>query len=96
MPDRWRVWARVSLASGVERHSRDEIERPFNLTSGPLFRALLLRLADNRHALLATMHHSIFDGWSYGVLGRELAHLYRGPLDPPAGLGRAADALRSG
>ena len=50
---------------------------PFDLTTGPLLRAMLLRLAAEEHILLLTMHHIISDGWSLGVLGREVGALYR-------------------
>ncbi len=55
---------------------REEALRPFNLERGPLFRAGLLRLAETDHLLLITMHHVVSDGWSLGVLVRELATLY--------------------
>ncbi len=48
----------------------------FDLAQGPLLRALLLRLADDEHRLVLSMHHIVSDGWSIGVLGRELASLY--------------------
>ena len=44
--------------------------------TGPLLRAALLRLAEDEHVLLLTMHHIVSDGWSMGVLVRELAALY--------------------
>ncbi|HVG46074.1 MAG TPA: amino acid adenylation domain-containing protein, partial [Longimicrobium sp.] len=50
--------------------------RPFDLEHGPLFRALLLRLAPEDHLLLLWMHHAVSDGWSTGVLLRELSALY--------------------
>ena len=50
---------------------------PFDLTTGPLLRATLLRLAAEEHILLLTMHHIISDGWSLGVLVREVGALYR-------------------
>ncbi|MEW6736479.1 MAG: condensation domain-containing protein, partial [Acidobacteriota bacterium] len=53
-----------------------ESERPFDLTSGPLFRALLLRLDEQEHILFLSMHHIIFDGWSLGILLKELAIIY--------------------
>ena len=61
----------------------------FDLAQGPLWRVLLLRLAPEEHILLLTLHHSIADGWSQGVLVRELATLYAGlvldaPVDLPA------------
>src|SRR5690606_31292814 len=43
---------------------------------GPLFRAALLRLAEDEHVLLLGMHHIVSDGWSFGVLSRELGTLY--------------------
>ncbi len=53
-----------------------EGRQPFDMSSGPLLRAKLLRLADQEHILLVTMHHCVTDGWSTGVLVRELAALY--------------------
>ncbi|HEX6910169.1 MAG TPA: condensation domain-containing protein, partial [Longimicrobium sp.] len=54
----------------------DDAGQPFDLAAGPLFRASLLRLADDEHALLLAMHHVVSDGWSLGVFHRELAALY--------------------
>ncbi|HEX2202458.1 MAG TPA: amino acid adenylation domain-containing protein [Longimicrobium sp.] len=53
-----------------------EATTAFDLTAGPLFRARLLKLADDRHVLLFTLHHVTSDGWSIGVLVRELSALY--------------------
>jgi hypothetical protein len=53
-----------------------EALRPFDLARGPVFRAWLVRLGRREHALLATLHHIASDGWSTGVLRRELGHLY--------------------
>jgi amino acid adenylation domain-containing protein len=53
-----------------------ESQRPFDLSSGPLLRASVVRLMDQDHLLLCTMHHIISDGWSMGVLIRELTTLY--------------------
>ena len=50
--------------------------RPYDLSCGPLFRALLLRLSDREHVVVVSMHHIISDGWSVGVLIRELGALY--------------------
>ncbi len=55
---------------------RAEVERPFDLAAGPLVRAALLGLGAEEHALLVTMHHIASDGWSVGVLVRELGELY--------------------
>jgi len=54
----------------------DEGQRLFDLAQGPLLRAGLLRLDEERFILLFTMHHIITDGWSAGVLLRELTTLY--------------------
>ncbi len=53
-----------------------EIERPFDLSSGPLLRVILLKLSDNEHILLLNMHHIVCDDWSIGVLISELGALY--------------------
>jgi amino acid adenylation domain-containing protein len=50
--------------------------RPFDLERGPLFRAALLRLGADEHALLLNVHHIAADGWSREVLTRELGALY--------------------
>jgi amino acid adenylation domain-containing protein len=54
----------------------DEIARPFDFSSGPLVRALLVRVAPGSHELLLVQHHIISDGWSLGVMLAELAELY--------------------
>ncbi|MFN7611321.1 MAG: amino acid adenylation domain-containing protein, partial [bacterium] len=56
---------------------QQEAERPFDLARGPLIRAGLIRLAAREHIFLLTLHHIIADGWSIGVLVRELCALYR-------------------
>ncbi|RYE42480.1 MAG: non-ribosomal peptide synthetase, partial [Hyphomicrobiales bacterium] len=58
------------------QEAREEASEPFDLATGPLVRGRLLKLADNEHVLLATMHHIVSDGWSMGVLVRELGALY--------------------
>jgi amino acid adenylation domain-containing protein/non-ribosomal peptide synthase protein (TIGR01720 family) len=67
-----------------------EYSRPFDLRTGPLLRALLVRLAGEDHVLLLTAHHIVTDGWSMGILLDELCALYgagpdgtgRDPLPP--------------
>jgi amino acid adenylation domain-containing protein len=58
------------------RHLREETGRPFDLTAGPLIRAVLLRLHRDEHLLLLSVHHIVFDGWSEGILLHELGLLY--------------------
>ncbi|MEH2319621.1 non-ribosomal peptide synthetase [Nostoc sp.] len=53
-----------------------EIEHPFDLSSAPLLRVMLLVLSETEHILLLNMHHIICDDWSMGVLIRELGTLY--------------------
>ncbi|HEX6240670.1 MAG TPA: condensation domain-containing protein, partial [Polyangiales bacterium] len=60
----------------VRRRATEEAVLPFDLTAGPLFRAALLRLGAEEHVLLLSMHHIVSDGWSIGVLDRELWALY--------------------
>ena len=48
----------------------------FELKDAPLMRAMLLRLSEQEHVLLITIHHIISDGWSMGVLTHELTHFY--------------------
>src|SRR5262249_58619726 len=60
-----------------------EAGRPFDLARGPLLRLRLLRQEAESHLLLATFHHIVFDGWSFGVFCRELSALYPGLSLPP-------------
>jgi amino acid adenylation domain-containing protein len=60
----------------AQRLVTEERERPFDLTTGPLFRTQLLHLDQEEYLLLVTMHHSVSDGWSIGVFEQELAALY--------------------
>jgi amino acid adenylation domain-containing protein len=60
----------------VQRLATNEARRPFDLAEGPLVRATLLRLGENEHVGLLTMHHIVSDGWSTGILIREMAVLY--------------------
>jgi len=57
--------------------ANEEARRPIDLATGPLLHATLLQLAAEDHVLLLTIHHIVADGWSMGVLSRELTALYR-------------------
>jgi hypothetical protein len=59
-----------------ERLSIQEGERRFDLKNGPLFRARLLKLTEQEHMLLVTMHHIVSDGWSIGIFSDEVAAHY--------------------
>ncbi|MBO0799985.1 MAG: AMP-binding protein, partial [Blastocatellia bacterium] len=53
-----------------------ESQQPFDLARGPLLRARVLRLDEDEHLVLLALHHIISDGWSTGILIREIAALY--------------------
>jgi len=60
----------------VDRQMVDEAHIAFDLERGPLFKSKLIRLAADDHILLLTLHHIICDGWSNGVLVREIGEIY--------------------
>lgn len=60
----------------AQRLAQEEAVRPFDLAAGPLVRGRVLRLGAGEHILLLAMHHIVSDGWSMGVLMRELGRLY--------------------
>jgi len=61
----------------ARRLAREEADKPFDLRQGPLFRTALIGLGKYDHVLLLTLHHIVSDGWSMGVLYRELSALYQ-------------------
>lgn len=61
----------------AQRLAVAESERPFDLAHGPLLRARLIRLAEDDHVLLLSVHHVVADGWSMAILFEELTSLYR-------------------
>ncbi|MEU9047156.1 amino acid adenylation domain-containing protein [Kitasatospora sp. NPDC048343] len=63
-------------AARVTALQRAESDTPFDLSRGPLARGRLIVLAEQRHVLLLTLHHAVFDGWSMNVMLRELGTLY--------------------
>ncbi|HYH81347.1 MAG TPA: AMP-binding protein, partial [Longimicrobium sp.] len=86
----------AGMEAGERRRTARALEveaarEPFDLERGPLLRARLLRLAADRHRLILATHHAACDGWSAGVLLREVAALYAAfaagdpsPLSTPA------------
>ena len=68
------------------RRAAQEARLPFDLVHGPPLRVLLLRWADQEHALILSLHHIVCDGWSMSILLREWSQLYSA-----ACLGRTAD-----
>ncbi|MEU4567516.1 amino acid adenylation domain-containing protein [Micromonospora sp. NPDC023956] len=85
--------------AALHRILRAEVTTPFDLRVGPLYRFLLLRVADGDHVLLLLLHHIVTDGWSTGVLRRDLAAGYaaavagHAPRLPPPGRTYAAHVL---
>ncbi|MGS0897367.1 amino acid adenylation domain-containing protein [Burkholderia stagnalis] len=77
-------------ATLLQRLVDEEAHAPFDLAAGPLVRGRLLRFGEQDHVLLLTMHHIVSDGWSLGILTRELGMLYEafcnGAPDPLAPL----------
>ncbi|MGH8773154.1 MAG: condensation domain-containing protein, partial [Burkholderiales bacterium] len=61
----------------VRRLAAEEAQRPFDLARGPLLRVCLLKLGEEDHGLLVTLHHIVTDGWSMGVFIHELSALYQ-------------------
>lgn len=84
-------YSEVEREAFVRFHKSEEVNGRFDLGIGPLIRGRLLTLGEEEYVLLITMHHIIVDGWSKGVLLRELALLYEAycegranPLQPLA------------
>ncbi|HEY6351239.1 MAG TPA: amino acid adenylation domain-containing protein, partial [Candidatus Angelobacter sp.] len=75
----------------LERVIAEEAGAGFDLERGPLIRGRLIRLGEEEHALLISMHHIVSDGWSLGVLFKEMSELYgayvEGEADPLPELG---------
>ncbi len=74
--------------AAARRHARAEAERPFDLAAGSFLRAAVVRLGAAEHLLLLTLHHVASDGWSLGLLARELSALYAAAVahSEPSGL----------
>jgi amino acid adenylation domain-containing protein len=70
------AWEAKEREQELWRRVREEASAPFDLSRGPLLRMRVLRLSANEHVLLMTLHHIISDGWSMGVMIRELGALY--------------------
>ncbi len=73
-------WVDLSTEEASEHQlgllAEAEARAPFDLEQGPLIRGRLVKLGEQEHVLLITMHHIVSDGWSQGVLARELGMLY--------------------
>lgn len=83
------VPAAMAHPEGIEELAREIFLRPFDLTSGPLFRLEMLEIARDEIVIALAIHHSIADGWTLGVFVQDLCSAYlmdvrgmRGPLPP--------------
>ncbi len=76
----------------MRSHLLELIHQPFDLQSGPLLRVHLLQDSATQSVLLLTLHHIISDGWSMGVLCRELAAAYNAHVAGGAAACRAFSA----
>lgn len=66
----------AELDGWIRKQAEEELRRPFDLSAGPLLRFRLLRIGDEDHILLTTMHHIVSDAWSMGIFIREFTLLY--------------------
>jgi amino acid adenylation domain-containing protein len=60
----------------LEECIRCEMSKPFNLSEGPLLRAVVVQLGEQEHVLFLALHHIVADGWSIPILVRELSAFY--------------------
>jgi acyl-CoA synthetase (AMP-forming)/AMP-acid ligase II/acyl carrier protein len=67
---------RAQKEAAARKAIQEEVLYSFDLAKGPLIRTRVLRLAAREHMLLISMHQTICDGWSLGVLVQELSALY--------------------
>ena len=68
--------SKTEQTAQVQQLVTQEAQKPFNLSQASLIRAVLLKLGEVDYVLLVNMHHIVSDGWSLGILFRELTVLY--------------------
>ncbi len=71
----------TTQAEEIARAKREQVTVPFSFVEGPLVRCNVLRLSDTKNLLLFTAHHLIADGWSCGVLLKDLGVLYAAHME---------------
>jgi amino acid adenylation domain-containing protein len=76
-----RPCARSARTAAIERQARESLRQSFDLAREPPLRAQLLRLDEDDHALVITLHHLVTDGWSQRLFWQELAALYGASLN---------------
>ena len=72
-----RELAEAERQTEIQRLSIEQSQSPFDLVRGPLLRWMLLQISDREYVLLFSMHHIITDGWSLGIMIRELSAFYQ-------------------
>ncbi|HKX26695.1 MAG TPA: FkbM family methyltransferase, partial [Blastocatellia bacterium] len=70
-------WAQTEIEEEVRRIATAEAETGFDLSRGPMMRVKLLKLEEEHHVLIFTIHHIASDGWSMRILVREFGLHYR-------------------
>ncbi len=75
------AWPAAEREAEAMRLATADAQQGFDLAHGPLFRAQLLRLGADEHVLVLNVHHIVADGWSMGILTRELRSLYEALLN---------------
>lgn len=75
------AWPESERAQNARLLIKKASMRPFDLARGPLWRTILVRVSEDEHVVLLTMHHAISDGWSMGVLVQEVAAIHRAFAD---------------
>src|SRR5262249_3931386 len=82
--------ARQEREAEARRIGREEAGTGFNLSRGPLIRVKVLKFDEEEHVVLFTMHHIVSDGWSMGILLREVGALYRSYSPGSTGTGESS------
>lgn len=70
-----------SRSRKVDELNSDIAKQPFDLTTGPLYQFTIFKLSDTEHVLSLSLHHIISDGWSFGVIIKEIAETYKALLE---------------
>jgi amino acid adenylation domain-containing protein len=63
-------------AQQIAEYTKQSISEPFNLQHGPLFSIKVIKLNEQDHLVIFTVHHIVCDGWSFGIIMSEIAELY--------------------
>jgi len=72
----FRELAEADTEQALDAVIDEDARTPFDLMNGPVFRAHLVRIGNESHALILTAHHIVCDGWSINIIVRELAEIY--------------------